>query len=308
MTTAMHNPVLLNEAMEALSITPNGWYIDGTYGRGGHTRAILVKLSAQGRVLAIDKDEAAVSHAKQEWREDPRVVIEQGSFAQLSEFALRHGMRGQVAGILLDLGVSSPQLDNAERGFSFLHDGPLDMRMDQRTGTSAASFIAECDEQTLIHILKEYGEEKFARRIAHAILKARDELPITRTQQLAEIIKRAVPKKEPNKNPATRTFQALRIWVNNELEDLRQGLVQAVDVLAPHGRLAVISFHSLEDRIVKHFIRGEVHFDLPREIPFPLVTKQSPLKAVGKAIRASDAEVRENPRSRSAIMRVAEKV
>jgi 16S rRNA (cytosine1402-N4)-methyltransferase len=305
----LHESVLLNEAVEALAITPAGWYIDGTYGRGGHTRAILAQLGTQGRVLAIDKDQTAVESAKQEWRDEPRLDVVQGSFARLREFASQQGMLGHAAGILLDLGVSSPQLEDPTRGFSFQLDGPLDMRMDQTTGKSAALFLAETDEQTLIDVLKNYGEERFARRIARAIIAERRETPITRTQQLVEIVTRAVPKREPHKNPATRTFQALRICVNEELSDLAQVLAQAVDVLKPGGRLVVISFHSLEDRIVKEFMRGQKLSEvLPREIPITEDKELKPIRAISKAIKPSEAEIAHNPRSRSAIMRIAEKL
>ena len=226
---------------------------------------------------------------------------------QLKELAIQHGLLGKVAGILLDLGVSSPQLAEPLRGFSFMHDGPLDMRMDQRTGMSAASYLAQADEQTLIHVIKEFGEERFARRIANAIITARLQAPITSTLQLADIVTSAVPRREPHKHPATRTFQALRIWVNNELGDLENLLAQTAEVLAPGGRLVVISFHSLEDRIVKQFIRGKP-IVLPREIPIQMERYQKSLHAVGKAIRPTEKEVAENPRARSAIMRVAEKI
>lgn len=305
----IHESVLLKEAVEALAVTPAGCYVDGTYGRGGHTRAILAQLGAQGRVLAIDKDQSAVAHAQQEWRDEPRLKVVQGSFARLREFISQQGMLGRVAGILLDLGVSSPQLEDPTRGFSFQLDGPLDMRMDQSTRMSAALFLAEATEQQLIDVLRDYGEERFARRIARAILKARDETPITRTLQLAEIVAAAVPKREPHKNPATRTFQALRMHVNAELPDLITALSQAVECLMPGGRLVVISFHSLEDRIVKEFMRGQKLSEiLPREIPILEDKELKPMRPVGKAIRASEEEVAHNPRSRSAILRVAEKI
>jgi 16S rRNA (cytosine1402-N4)-methyltransferase len=310
MINKLHKPVLLEEAMEALSIKPEGCYIDGTYGRGGHTRAIMARLGAQGCVLAIDKDAEAVAHAAQGWAAEPRFIIEQGSFAELKDIAARHGMLGQVSGILLDLGVSSPQLDNPERGFSFLHDGPLDMRMDQRTGKSAAFYIANADEDTLIQVIRDYGEERFAKRIVRAIIAARIESPITTTKQLANIISHAVPKKELHKHPATRTFQALRIWVNNELGDLQAALEQSIEVLAPGGRLAVISFHSLEDRIVKQFIRSKATEEkLPKEIPVHLLQERPKtlLKSIGKAIKPTEKETKENPRARSAVLRIAEK-
>lgn len=305
-----HQPVLLTEAVDALSVKPEGWYIDGTYGRGGHTRAIMAALGAQGRVLAIDKDADAVAHATLEWEAEPRFAIVQGSFAQLKEIAIQQGMLGKVAGILLDLGVSSPQLADPQRGFSFLHEGPLDMRMDQRTGKSAAFYIANADEETLIQVIRDYGEERFARRIVRAIMAARLESPITSTKQLADIVWNAVPKKEPHKHPATRTFQALRIWVNNELGDLETALSQSIEVLAPGGRLAIISFHSLEDRIVKQFIRSKTTDEtFPKEIPVHLINERPKklLRAVGKAIKPTEQEIRDNPRSRSAVLRVAEK-
>jgi 16S rRNA (cytosine1402-N4)-methyltransferase len=302
-----HESVLLAESIAALDIKPTEFYIDGTYGRGGHTRAIMAELSTQGRVLAIDKDIAAMEHAAKEWQGEPRLVVVQGSFTQIKEVATQQGMLGKVAGILLDLGVSSPQLATADRGFSFMHDGPLDMRMDQQRGKSAAELLAEADEQTLVRVLKEYGEERFARRIARALINARIETPITTTKQLADIIKQTVPKIEPHKHPATRTFQALRIWVNDELEDLKNTLEQTIDVLAPGGRLVVISFHSLEDRIVKHFIRGKPDPFSPREFPVAIQQDAQRLHAVGKAIKPTEEEIKRNPRARSAIMRIAEK-
>ncbi|MFI4954769.1 MAG: 16S rRNA (cytosine(1402)-N(4))-methyltransferase RsmH [Gammaproteobacteria bacterium] len=302
-----HESVLLAESIAALDIKPSEFYIDGTYGRGGHTRAIMAQLGAQGRVLAIDKDAAALEHAGQEWQGEPRLVFVQGSFVQMKELAAQQGMLGKVAGILLDLGVSSPQLATPERGFSFMYNGPLDMRMNQQSGKSAADYLADVDEQTLVRVLRDYGEERFARRIARALINARMETPITTTQQLAEIVTRAVPKKEPHKHPATRTFQALRIWVNNELEDLQNTLEQTVDILAPGGRLVVISFHSLEDRIVKQFIRGKTVQLLPREMPIPIPDETERLHPIGKAIRPTEEEIKRNPRARSAIMRVAER-
>jgi len=304
-----HQTVLLNEAIAALHIIPEGVYVDGTYGRGGHSQMILEQLSESGHLLVMDKDPAAIKAAKRSFADDPRVYIYSGSFAAISD-ALQTTGWGQAAnGILLDLGVSSPQLDDAERGFSFRRDGPLDMRMDPEQGLSAAQWLAQVKEDELVSVLFEYGEERFARRIARAILRERETLAITRTQQLASIVAQAVPTREKGKDPATRTFQAIRIHINHELDDLKHCLAASVDALQKGGRLVVISFHSLEDRIVKRFMREQSKGEqYPHDLPIRHVEMNAHLKLIGKAVKASKAEVMSNPRARSAIMRVAEKL
>jgi 16S rRNA (cytosine1402-N4)-methyltransferase len=304
-----HISVLLDEAITGLAIKPNGRYIDGTFGRGGHSRAILEQLGKEGMLLAMDKDPAAIEKAQTEFTSDKRFVLRQGSFAMLEERVKELGWMGQVDGILLDLGVSSPQLDVADRGFSFLHDGPLDMRMDPHQGISAADWLASAKEQEITQVLKEYGEERFAKRIARAIVKQRDESPIRTTKQLAAIVSAANPKHEKGKDPATRSFQAIRIFINQELEDIKTCLSQVIDVLKPGGRLVVISFHSLEDRIIKRFIREQVKGDdFPPDLPITHVQLNPKMKSVGKAVRASNEELARNPRARSAVMRVAERL
>lgn len=302
-----HVSVLLEEAVAALAIKPNGIYVDGTFGRGGHSRKILEQLGADGRLLGLDRDLAAVSAAQS--IQDPRFSIHHHHFSELGE-VLRAQNIQQVDGVLLDLGISSPQIDEGERGFSFRFDGPLDMRMDQSRGQTAAEFLAEASEQQLTGVIKEYGEERFAKQVARAIVAARtggDAL--TTTGQLAKVVAGAIPKVEPGQDPATRTFQALRIFLNQELEELSLVLPQCLDALAPGGRLAVISFHSLEDRIVKRFVRSEQdRDDLPAN--FPVLAKDLPqprMMAVGKPIKPSAAEIKRNPRSRSAVLRVAER-
>jgi 16S rRNA (cytosine1402-N4)-methyltransferase len=304
-----HLPVLFDEALESLSINPAGLYIDGTFGRGGHSGAILQSLGPDGRLLAIDKDPDAIACAALRFGEDARFFIEQGSFAMLGEFARKHGIEGRVDGILLDLGVSSPQLDVAERGFSFIKDGPLDMRMDNASGRSAAQWLAVAEADEIATVLKEYGEERHAKRIARAIVAARNEAPIDTTARLADIVSRANPSWEKGKHPATRAFQAIRIHINRELDDLHDCLRQSLDVLAPGGRLAVISFHSLEDRIVKRFMRdAERGEKFPAGLPVTQAQLQSKLKRIGKAIRPSVSEVEVNPRARSSVLRVAERL
>lgn len=302
-----HVTVLLDEAVEALNIQPDGIYIDGTFGRGGHSRRILQQLGPNGRLVALDRDLAAVSAASA--IQDGRFSIVHRHFAALAE-VLAELQIDQVHGVLLDLGISSPQIDEGERGFSFRFNGPLDMRMDQSRGQTAADFIAAATEQELTGVIKEYGEERFAKQIARAIIAQRTGgVGITTTGQLAKIVASAVPKIEPGQDPATRTFQALRIFINQELEELSLVLPQCLAALAPQGRLAVISFHSLEDRQVKRFVRAEQdRDDLPAN--FPVRAKDLPqprMLAVGRAIRPSEAEVKRNPRSRSAVLRVAER-
>ena len=309
MSDAQHITVLLNEAVAALVTDTSGFYVDGTFGRGGHSALVMQQLSADGRLLGIDKDLAAIATANARFSDDARFAIAHGSFAELAQLVEARGMTGKVTGVLLDLGVSSPQLDEAERGFSFLHDGPLDMRMDQTRGQSAADWINSANEDEIIWVFKEYGEERFAKRMARAIIAERQKTPFTRTKHLAEVIKEANPAWEKGKHPATRAFQAIRIQVNNELTDLDSVLEQALAVLAPGGRLVVISFHSLEDRAAKRFIRRQELGDpVPKGLPVRDDQLNKRMRSLGKAIKASDAEVAANVRSRSAVMRVAEKL
>jgi len=306
---AQHRPVLLEEALRALNIKANGHYVDGTFGRGGHSGALLARLDQSGCLLALDKDPAAIADAKRRFGEDIRFTIRQASFANLKQEVTTLGWLGQVDGILLDLGVSSPQLDDASRGFSFQKDGPLDMRMDPGQGPSAATWLAEAREQDIAGVLKEFGEERFAKRIARAIVKARVEQPIQTTAQLATIVAAAVPSREPGKDPATRSFQAIRIFINKELDDLKACLADVLDVLKPEGRLVVISFHSLEDRLIKRFIREQEKGDsFPLDLPVTQLQLHPRLRAVGKPVRPNEDELRANPRARSAIMRVAERL
>jgi len=306
---AQHITVLLNEAVEALVTDTSGFYVDGTFGRGGHSGLILQQLALDGRLLGIDKDLAAIATANTRFGSDARFAIAHGSFAELAALIDERGMTGKVTGVLLDLGVSSPQLDEAERGFSFMQDGPLDMRMDQTCGQSAAEWVNSAGEDEITWVLKEFGEERFAKRMARAIIAERQKQPFTRTKHLAEVIKEANPAWEKGKHPATRAFQAIRIQVNNELGDLESVLDQALAVLAPGGRLVVISFHSLEDRVVKRFIRRQELGDpVPKGLPIRDDQLNKRMRSLGKAIKASDAEVNANVRSRSAVMRVAEKL
>lgn len=309
MSDAQHITVLLNEAVEALVTDTSGFYVDGTFGRGGHSGLILQQLALDGRLLGIDKDLTAIATANTRFGSDARFAIAHGSFAELAALIDERGMTGKVTGVLLDLGVSSPQLDEAERGFSFMQDGPLDMRMDQTCGQSAAEWVNSAGEDEITWVLKEFGEERFAKRMARAIIAERQKQPFTRTKHLAEVIKEANPAWEKGKHPATRAFQAIRIQVNNELGDLESVLDQALAVLAPGGRLVVISFHSLEDRVVKRFIRRQELGDpVPKGLPIRDDQLNKRMRSLGKAIKASDAEVNANVRSRSAVMRVAEKL
>jgi 16S rRNA (cytosine1402-N4)-methyltransferase len=304
-----HQPVLLAEVLTGLLIKPDGVYVDGTFGRGGHAGAILAVLGPEGRLLAMDKDPQAILSAEQQFGTDPRFEIEQGAFTMLSNMIAQRQLQGRVNGLLLDLGVSSPQLDDASRGFSFSEDGPLDMRMDPSSGISAARWLETAAESDIRHVLKTFGEERFSRRIARAIVETRHETPLRTTRQLAELVAAAVPVREKNKHPATRSFQAIRIFVNNELDEITSVLDQVIDVLAPQGRMVVISFHSLEDRIVKRFIRDEYRGEqAPLEFPLAGMDYVPRLKPVGKAVRASAAEVQHNPRARSAVLRVAERL
>lgn len=302
----LHTTVLLNEAVDALAIKPDGIYVDGTFGRGGHSRLILDRLGAKGRLIALDKDPAAVAVGMQ-WR-DARFRMAHSGFAHLDAVLREQGVE-KVDGILLDLGVSSPQLDEAARGFSFRFDAPLDMRMDTSNGPTAAEWLATVDEGELAEVVREYGEERFAKQIARAVVTARAVEPIRTTRQLVELVGKAVRTREAGQNPATRTFQAIRIRLNGELEELAQVLPQCVAHLQAGGRLVVISFHSLEDRAVKRFMRDMAEGDkLPRGVPIRASeVPQGRLRLVGRAVRAGAAEVDANPRARSAVMRVAER-
>lgn len=303
----MHQSVLLQESLTQLAIKPSGLYLDGTFGRGGHSQAILAALNQDGRLIAFDKDPAAVDYAH-EHINDSRFSIVHASFVQMRKVLEERGLLGKVDGILLDLGVSSPQLDEAARGFSFMREGPLDMRMDTTDGESAAEWLRHVSEAALATVIFEYGEERFSRRIAKAIVEARKLTPITTTKQLAEIVAAVVPKREPFKHPATRTFQAIRIFINAELEDLAVGLTHCLDALKEGGRLVVISFHSLEDRIVKQFIKQYSQPPvLPRNIPIKQAHFIPKLKAVGKPIFPLEQELSNNTRARSAVLRTAEK-
>lgn len=304
-----HLPVLLAETVEALAIQPDGFYVDATFGRGGHSRAILNQLSAEGRLLGLDRDPEAIAAGQLLAKEDARFSIEHCAFSALSDVIFSRLWQGKVAGILMDIGVSSPQLDNAERGFSFAKDGPLDMRMNPEAGISASEWLAVAEASEIAGVLKTYGEERFSKRIANAIVESREQQAITTTSQLAAIVDKASPFREKHKHPATRTFQAIRIFINSELEELISALSQAVDVLSVGGRLAVISFHSLEDRIVKRFFRDEARGDdLPAHFPVTADQLNPRLRIVGKAIKASEAELAVNVRARSAVLRVAEKL
>lgn len=302
----LHRPVLLEEALAALNVRPDGTYVDATFGRGGHSRAILARLGPSGRLLALDRDPEAV-RCGQRWQ-DQRFRIVHAAFSLLMQTAHAHGIFA-VDGVLFDLGVSSPQLDTPERGFSFRHDAPLDMRMDPSCGPTAAEWLNSADEEEIARVVREYGEERFARSVARAIVAARAVSPITTTGELARICAQAVRSREPGQHPATRTFQAIRIHLNRELEELAQALPQAVDLLRSGGRLAVISFHSLEDRLVKRFMRAEEKgADIPAEIPLPRqALPVGRLRVIGKPTRPSAAEAAANPRARSAVLRVAER-
>ncbi len=301
-----HATVLLHEAVEALRVRPEGVYVDGTYGRGGHSRMILTQLGPNGRLIALDKDPAAVAAANE--LRDARFRIVHAGFARLAEVLDMLAIT-KVDGVLLDLGVSSPQLDDEARGFSFRFDAPLDMRMDTSSGQTAAEWLATVDEELLGEVIRDYGEERFAKQIARAIVAARKEQSISTTQQLSQLVARAVRTREPGQNPATRTFQAIRIYLNQELDELAHVLPQCVDRLSEDGRLVVISFHSLEDRMVKRFMRDMAQGDkLPRNLPVRHAdVPQGKLRLIGRAVRASDMEVAANPRARSAVMRVAER-
>lgn len=306
-----HLPVMYAEVLQQLAIKQDGIYLDCTFGRGGHSQGILNLLGPCGQLLAVDRDSDAVnSDYAQVMLTDQRFKLKHSCFSELESIVKNASLAGKIDGILLDLGVSSPQLDNPERGFSFLRDGPLDMRMDGNAGVSAEQWLASVDEKDLVKVLFDYGEERFARRIARAIVEKRAQSPIKTTRQLTELIENAVPVREKHKHPATRTFQAIRIEINRELDELKAVLQQSARVLSPGGRLVVISFHSLEDRIVKRFIRDESGAKYnPGRLPIKEVDiAKGILKAMGKALKAGKQEISQNPRARSAIMRVAERV
>lgn len=306
-----HITVLLDEAVNALAVRPAGCYVDGTFGRGGHSRLILNHLDASGRLLGFDKDPLAIATGLELQQQDPRFAVVQRSFAEMDAELQQRQLLAAVDGVLLDLGVSSPQLDDAQRGFSFMHDGPLDMRMNPNAGISAAQWLAQVSAEEMARVFKEYGEERFAKRMANAVVARRQLQPFTRTADLAAVLTEANPAWEKGKHPATRAFQGMRIHLNNELADLEQGLVAALASLKVGGRLVVISFHSLEDRIVKQFMRrlskGEAD-QMPRHLPIIPEKFDPVLKVVGKPQYASVDELKANPRARSAVMRVAEKL
>ncbi|WP_277966317.1 16S rRNA (cytosine(1402)-N(4))-methyltransferase RsmH [Pantoea trifolii] len=304
-----HTTVLLDEAVNGLNIREDGIYIDGTFGRGGHSRLILSQLGEKGQLIAIDRDPQAIAAAAE--INDPRFSIVHGPFSALAEYVEERGLTGKIDGVLLDLGVSSPQLDDAERGFSFMRDGPLDMRMDPTRGQSAAEWLMSAEEADIAFVIKTYGEERFGKRIARAIVERNREQPMTRTKELATVIAAAMPVKDKFKHPATRTFQAIRIWINSELEEIDTALKGALSVLAPGGRLSIISFHSLEDRLVKRFMRDQSRGP---QVPAGIPMNESQLKALGGRelktlgkLIPGEAEVNENPRARSSVLRIAER-
>ena len=310
-----HITVLLHEAVNGLALKENGIYIDGTFGRGGHSRLILSKLSPNGRLIGVDRDPRAIAEAQK--IQDSRFQIEHNSFSHIPEICEKLNLVGKIDGILLDLGVSSPQLDEAERGFSFMKDGPLDMRMDTTQGLSAEEWLKQVSVEDLTWVLKTFGEERFAKRIATAIVDYNKSAAkngtefLSRTGQLAELISQAVPFKDKHKHPATRSFQAIRIFINSELDELESVLNSALDMLALEGRLSVISFHSLEDRMVKHSMKKQSKGEnIPKGLPLreDQIQRNQKLKIIGKAIQPSDAEIQANPRSRSAVLRVAERI
>lgn len=309
MTGSAHEPVLLNEVMDALRITSGGCYLDGTFGRGGHARSILSRLGENGRLIAVDKDQQAIDYAVENFGDDHRISIIKSGFARINQVLNPILEPAGLDGALFDLGVSSPQLDQPSRGFSFRHHGPLDMRMDQQCDESAASWLASAEQGELASVFRKYGEERYAGRIARQIIAVRSESPIHTTDQLARLIEKIVPTREKGKHPATRVFQAIRIRVNQELEELQLMLPSILDWLKPGGRLAVISFHSLEDRIVKRFMRQAARGDdYPPDLAVTSDMLNPSLRLISKAIRPSSDEIRRNPRSRSAVLRVAEKL
>ena len=304
-----HQPVLLDEVMDALKVRPEGYYIDATFGRGGHSAAILEQLNEQGRLLALDRDPQAIAFGRERFADEPRIEFEHINFNQVADVLAQRQLESNIDGVLMDLGVSSPQLDDAGRGFSFMHNGPLDMRMDTTRGESASEWLMRVELEELVTVLKRYGEEKFARRIAHGIIEARQQQPITETAQLVSIIEKAMPVKEKHKHPATRSFQAIRMHINQELQSIETGLEAMLGALRPGGRLAVISFHSIEDRLVKRFMKAKVTRPvLPKNLPVFDTDEAPPYRLVGKPRTASPQELEANPRSRSARLRVLERV
>ncbi|MGV0033702.1 MAG: 16S rRNA (cytosine(1402)-N(4))-methyltransferase RsmH [Candidatus Azotimanducaceae bacterium WSBS_2022_MAG_OTU7] len=306
--TDSHQTVLLEEAVAGLITNPSGIYVDCTYGRGGHSQAIVNALAADGRLLVVDRDKVAIEHAEEKFKDDPRVMVAHGAFSQLGEFTQKHQLEG-LDGVLLDLGVSSPQLDDRDRGFSFQQSGPLDMRMNQTEGQTAEEWLSVASQDQIIDVLKRYGEERYAKRIARNIVETRATSPINTTGKLVEICETSIPRKEKHKHPATRTFQAIRIQINHELDELETCLPEVMDLLNSGGKFVVISFHSLEDRIVKHFFRRmEKGDDLPSRLPIRDVELNRRIRGLGKPMRASEAEIARNRRARSSIMRIAEKL
>lgn len=307
--TFSHQPVLLEEAVDALNIRADGIYVDGTFGRGGHSAAILHQLGESGRLIAFDQDPEAIASAHKRFADDKRFEIVHENFSAMERVIKAMGLSGRIDGVLLDIGVSSPQFDDPERGFSFSQSGPLDMRMNPEEGISAAEWLSKAEARDIARVLRIYGEEKFAKRIAFAIVDQREERPIETTIELAQIITDAVPKKDQHKHPATRSFQAIRIFINKELEVLQQTLEQVNEMLSIGGRLSVISFHSLEDRITKRFI-NKMTSEPPALHDLPIRNDDiiKPMKKIGKAIKASKRELEENPRARSAVLRIAERV
>lgn len=307
----IHQSVMPEEVIAGLAIKPNGVYVDATFGRGGHARMILAALGKAGRLLVMDKDPVAIKTAQQEMIfQDPRFDCVHAAFTELKNWVMEQQLLGKINGILFDLGVSSPQLDDPARGFSFMRDGPLDMRMDITHGLTAAQWLAKAEEKEIADVLWNYGEERFSRKIARAIVEVRKETPIETTKQFAELIAKASPMRDRFKHPATRSFQAIRIFINNELQALTEVLQQSLEVLAIGGRLVVISFHSLEDRIVKQFFRTQSQTaKLPRNLPILPMSEEIPrLRLIGKAIKPKAAEIAENSRARSAVLRIAEKL
>ncbi len=309
MTSTPHIPVLLNEALQALNLAQGKLVVDATYGRGGHAQAIFRQLSPDAQLIVIDRDSAAIEQAQVTWGSERRVEAVHAPFSRLSEIIAGRNLVGKVDGILFDLGVSSPQLDQAERGFGFSRDGPLDMRMDQTRGVTAQAWIRHVDEKELARVLRVYGEERFARRISRTIKKALEEKEIRSTGELTRLISAAIPTREKGKHPATRSFQAIRIAVNDELQEIDAVLPQALEVLSQGGRMVFISFHSLEDRIVKRYFKTQSRGDpYPRDLPVTHDMLKPRLRLIGKAVMPSEQEVARNPRARSAVMRVAQKV
>ena len=303
-----HRPVLLDEVIEALDPVSDGLYMDATFGRGGHTQALLDRLGPQGRVIAIDRDPTAIAYGEKKYQHEPRLELVHGNFSQVREMLEQRGLEKSFDGVMADLGVSSPQLDDAARGFSFMQDGPLDMRMDTSRGPSAAEWLATAEEYDITRVLREYGEEKFARRISAAIVAVRDESPIETTAQLVKIIEQATPVRDKHKHPATRSFQAIRMQINQELQSIDEGLESMLDALKPGGRLAVISFHSLEDRLVKRFMKSKVSRpQIPKGLPVFDSDMEVPYALVGKPQVSGQQELASNPRARSARLRVMQR-